>query len=140
MPSIRLIRPVLALVVVAAMVAPALAHPPAPVTERERVVRGKLHAWIHQAKVPLVSGRIQIRRRACPGRPSFDGCVFSERPRVLYLKQVLREPRRLLYHELGPAGESAEPRGGGLQSGRSAPHRLRARRTARRPAAVSVLP
>jgi hypothetical protein len=29
------------------------------------------------------------------------GCVFSSRPRTLYLKTGLREPRRLLYHELG---------------------------------------
>lgn len=78
-----------------------MAHPPAPVGERGRAIQGKVHAWIHAAKVPLVSGRVQIRRRSCPGHPSFAGCVFSSRPRTLYLKRGLREPRRLLYHELG---------------------------------------
>jgi hypothetical protein len=96
-----LIRPAFVAVALMLVAAPALAHPPAPVTERGRAVRGKVHAWIHQAKVPLVRGRIQIRRRGCPGHPSFAGCVFSERPRVLYLKRGLQEPRRLLYHELG---------------------------------------
>jgi len=96
-----LIRPVLTLIAVVLVAAPALAHPPAPVSERGRAVGGEVHAWMHQAKVPLVRGRVQVRRRACPGNPSFAGCVFSKRPRVLYLKRGLREPRRLLYHELG---------------------------------------
>jgi hypothetical protein len=96
-----LIRLFLAAFAAVAVAAPALAHPPAPVTERGRPIRGKVHRWIHQAKVPLVRGRVQIRRRACPGHPSFAGCVLSARPRTVYLKRDLDEPRRLLYHELG---------------------------------------
>lgn len=84
-----------------AVAAPAVAHPPAPVTQRGKAIRGKVHTWIHNAKVPQVRGRVQIRRRSCPGHPTFAGCVFSSRPRTLYLKTGLREPRRLLYHELG---------------------------------------
>jgi hypothetical protein len=97
----RIARYVPAFVAALAVAAPALGHPPAPVTERGKAVRGQVHDWIHQVKVPLVKGRVQIRRRACPGHPSFSGCVFSKRPRILYLKRGLREPRRLLYHELG---------------------------------------
>jgi hypothetical protein len=85
----------------AATAAPAVAHPPAPVTQQGEPIRGSIHRWIHESKAPLVRGRVQIRRGACPGHPSFAGCVFSKRPRTLYLKPDLREPRRLLYHELG---------------------------------------
>jgi hypothetical protein len=84
-----------------AAAAPAVAHPPAPVTERGKPIRGSFHSWIHQAKTPLVRGRVQIRRGACPGHPSFRGCVFSNRPRTLYLRRGLSDARRLLYHELG---------------------------------------
>jgi hypothetical protein len=96
-----LIRSVLALACLLAVAVPALAHPPAPVSERGRAVRGKLHSWMHQAKVPLVNGRVQIRRRACPSNPRVAGCVYSGRPRTLYMKRGLNEPRRILYHELG---------------------------------------
>ena len=86
----------------AALIAtPAAAHPPAPVDQAGRAVRGKLHAWMHQAKVPLVRGRVQIRRVPCPPNPSFAGCVVFARPRTLYLSPNLFEPRRILYHELG---------------------------------------
>lgn len=85
----------------AAPAAPAVAHPPAPVDEHGRPIRGKVHAWLHQAKVPLVRGRILIRRTPCPASPSFAGCVFTSRPRVIYLAPHLSEPGRLLYHELG---------------------------------------
>jgi hypothetical protein len=94
-----------ALVVLAAATlaaaAPVHAHPPAPVDELGRPVRGQLHVWMHQAKVPLVHGRVVIRRAFCPMGPVFAGCVFPARPRVLYMRPVLHEPRRILYHELG---------------------------------------
>lgn len=95
------IRALLAVYLAAAVAAPAAAHPPAPVDGKGRAIRGSIHAWMHQAKVPLVGGRVRIRHRSCPGNPSLAGCVFSRRPRTLYLRPGLREPRRLLYHELG---------------------------------------
>jgi hypothetical protein len=100
MQRARVIRFAVAALAIA-VAAPAIAHPPAPVTQRGKPIRGTFHTWIHAAKVPLVRGRVQIRRRSCPGYPSFEGCVFSSRPRILYLKRGLSEPRRLLYHELG---------------------------------------
>jgi hypothetical protein len=90
----------LAVMAAAAMPAPGLAHPPAPVDERGRPVRGQFHAWMHQAKVPLVRGRIVIRRALCPPEPHLAGCVRTARPRILYLNPRLLEPRRILYHEL----------------------------------------
>jgi hypothetical protein len=92
----------LALAAAALASAPAApAHPPAPVDESGHPVRGQIHTWMHQAKVPLVRGRIVVRRVVCPMGPVFAGCVFPARPRVLYLRPWLREPRRILYHELG---------------------------------------
>jgi hypothetical protein len=81
--------------------APGLAHPPAPVNERGRPIRGELHVWMHRAKVPLVHGRVEIRRAPCPANAAFTGCVFTAHPRILYLTPGRREPRRVLYHELG---------------------------------------
>ena len=81
---------------------PAGAHPPAPVDDLGRPIGGQIHRWMHQAKVPLVRGRIVIRRTACPMGLGFAGCVFPARPRVLYMRPSLHEPRRILYHELGP--------------------------------------
>ncbi len=60
-----------------------------------------MHAWLHEAKVPLVRGRVQIRREDCPGHPSLVGCVWTLRPRTLYLSRRARELRTVLYHELG---------------------------------------
>ena len=82
---------------------PAGAHPPAPVDELGRPIHGQIHKWMHEAKVPLVRGRIVIRRTLCPMGPVFAGCVFPAQPRVLYMRPALHEPRRILYHELGHA-------------------------------------
>ena len=90
----------LAVLAAAALAAPGFAHPPAPVDEHGGPVRGQIHTWLHQAKVPLVPGRIVIRRALCPLDPGFAGCVFTARPRILYLRPILFQPRRILYHEL----------------------------------------
>jgi hypothetical protein len=81
--------------------APAAAHPPAPVNVLGQPVRGKMHVWMHRSKVPLVRGRVRILRGACPGNPVFVGCVFAASPRTIYLLPQLRQPRLILYHELG---------------------------------------
>ena len=98
--SQRFTRCLLVAVAAALVTTPALAHPPTPVDERGRAVAGKLHAWMHQAKVPLVRGRVQIRRQACTGHPSFVGCVFTRRPRTLYLSPRVHKPRAVLYTSL----------------------------------------
>jgi hypothetical protein len=46
---------------------------------------------------------VEIRRSPCPGHPSFAGCVYTNRPRTLYLQPGLRDARSVLYHELGHA-------------------------------------
>ena len=55
----------------------ASAHPPAPVDDLGHPIRGKVHTWFHQAKVPIVRGRVKVRISPCPGRPDFVGCVFG---------------------------------------------------------------
>jgi hypothetical protein len=97
----RIANVVLAALAAGMIAAPALAHPPAPVDERGHPIRGKLHSWMHQAKVPLVHGRVRIKRGPCPMHPDFVGCVFSARPRTIYLGWNARDLRAVLYHELG---------------------------------------
>ena len=94
-------RAALAVLTALVVVAPALARTPVVVDQQGRLVRGHLHTWIGRAKVPLPSGRIQIRRVACPLNASLAGCVYTRRPRVVYMRPSLHEPRRILYHELG---------------------------------------
>ena len=84
-----------------AAAAPASARPTVLVDELGRPIHGKLHHWLRQAKVPVVRGRIVIRRTACPMGAAFAGCVFPARPRELYMRPGLHEPRRIFYHELG---------------------------------------
>jgi hypothetical protein len=99
----RLTRCLLAAALAGVLTTSAQAHPPAPVDQNGKPIKGKLHAWLHQAKVPLIRGRVQIRRADCPGHPILVGCVFTARPRTLYVSHRAFEPRTVLYHELGHA-------------------------------------
>ena len=92
----------LALAVAATLVVatPALGRAPL-VDQQGHAIRGKLHAWIARSKVPLPSGRVQIRRLPCPLNAAFAGCVYTKHPRIVYMRPGLHEPRRILYHELG---------------------------------------
>src|SRR3954452_21998701 len=62
---------------------------------------GKVYRWLHQARTPLVHGRVQLALRACPRHSLLSGCVFGRRPRRIYMKRRLPDARRVLYHELG---------------------------------------
>jgi hypothetical protein len=79
----------------------ASAHPPAPVTMGGRPVTGSVHRWLHQARTPLVHGRVQLAFRACPRHGWLAACVFSNRPSRIYIRRGLVDSRRVLYHELG---------------------------------------
>jgi hypothetical protein len=92
---------VLACAGVVAVAGSAGSHPPAPFGPNGRPLGGAIHAWLHQAKVPLVRGRLRILIGSCPGAPAFVGCVFTKRPRTIYLSPSARRPRAVLYHELG---------------------------------------
>jgi hypothetical protein len=76
-------------------------HPPALVAGTGKEIRGQPHRWLHQSRMPLVNARIQLVVGGCPGVPHFSGCVFTRRPRRIYLRPDARSPRSVLYHELG---------------------------------------
>jgi hypothetical protein len=97
----RATRAVLAVLAALAVASPALGRAPVVVDRQGRLVRGQLHTWILRAKVPLPSGRVRILRLPCPLNAAFAGCVYTARPRLVYMRPGLHEPRRILYHELG---------------------------------------
>ena len=95
------IRVGLAVLMALVVAAPALGGGPVVVDQHGRQIRGKLQAWVLRSKVPLPSGRIQIRRLSCPFNAALAGCVYTRRPRIVYMRPGLHEPRRILSHELG---------------------------------------
>jgi hypothetical protein len=97
----RRIRVPLAVLTALVAAAPALARAPVVVDQQGRLVRGKLHAWIMRAKVPLPTGRIQVRRIPCPGNVALAACVYTARPRIVYMRPSVQGERRVFYHELG---------------------------------------
>lgn len=62
---------------------------------------GPYRAWVRQSKVPTVRGRVKVILSGCPGRPRLTGCVYSKRPKRLYLRRGTTQARAILYHELG---------------------------------------
>ena len=81
--------------------ATAEAHPPAPYGPSGDQLGGAVHRWLHEAKAPLVHGRVRVLVGDCPGAPLFVGCIFTRRPRTIFLSPRARRPRAVLYHELG---------------------------------------
>lgn len=74
---------------------------PTLVGPKGHAIRGKWHRWLTQSRMPLVQGRVRIVFGGCPGAAGFSGCVFSRRPRTLYIRRNARVPKGVLYHELG---------------------------------------
>lgn len=71
------------------------------VTPAGKPLAGNWQPWVDAALVPTVTGRVTVRLTGCPGYPRVAGCVFTRRPRVVYLKRGLKNPRGVLLHELG---------------------------------------
>jgi hypothetical protein len=71
------------------------------VTPRGRPLPGRWQQWADRALVPTVAGRVRVRVRRCPARPSSAGCVYTKRPRTVFVRPRLRDPRGVLLHELG---------------------------------------
>jgi hypothetical protein len=92
-----------------ALALPALALPaaadaretPTLIGPKGNEIRGKWHRWLKQSRMPLVPGRIRLIFGPCPGVPTFSGCVFTRRPRRLYIRRDARSLKAVLYHELG---------------------------------------
>lgn len=94
-----------ALAALAMGAAPATAAPklakPTLVDQRGKRLGGAPARWLRQSKMPLFTGRLRVVLRACPARPQFSGCVYTRRPRRLYVKPSSRNLKAVLYHEMG---------------------------------------
>jgi hypothetical protein len=66
-----------------------------------RALPGRWQPWARAALVPTVAGRVTVRRARCPARPSAAGCVYPRRPRTIWVRPGVDDPRGVLLHELG---------------------------------------
>jgi hypothetical protein len=62
---------------------------------------GPWQSWANASLMPTVSGQVTIKLTGCPGLRNAAGCVYTSRPRTIYLKKNLAHPRGVLLHELG---------------------------------------
>jgi hypothetical protein len=62
---------------------------------------GQWQSWANASLVPTVTGQVVVKLTGCPGLPKAAGCVYTNRPRVIYLRNDLTHPRGVLLHELG---------------------------------------
>jgi len=95
----------LAAVIAALLCGPATAKTVAPkptlIDQNGKRVTGAPARWLRQSKMPLFGGRVRLLRRACPARPRYSGCVYTRRPRRVYVSPSAKNPRAVVYHELG---------------------------------------
>lgn len=93
---------VLGVALAAQLLLPALASARTTLVDRHgKPIHGKRAKWLKQSKMPLIDGRVKLITSGCPGRPNFSGCVFSRRPRRLYLRPRAQRAKSVIYHELG---------------------------------------
>jgi len=71
------------------------------VTPRGKPLPGHWQRWASAALTPTVTGRVVVRLARCPARPSAAGCVYTRRPRTIWLRPGTADPRGVLLHELG---------------------------------------
>jgi hypothetical protein len=94
---------IVALALLASLAPPAAQARPAPrlIDRRGKQIHGRPAKWLQQSRMPLVGGRIRLIIGSCPHRPTFAGCVPARNPRRLYLNMRSKNPKSVLYHELG---------------------------------------
>ena len=64
-------------------------------------IPGRWQAWADASRMPTVKGRIRLRLARCPAMPRAAGCVYTRRPRTIWLRPTAGDPRGTLLHELG---------------------------------------
>ena len=100
--SLPLAAALVAAAAVALAAAPqAMAFSTTLVAKNGKPIHGKRAKWLRQSRMPIVHGRIRLITSGCPGRPLFSGCVFSRRPRTLYMRRGAVNPKSVIYHEVG---------------------------------------
>lgn len=62
---------------------------------------GRWQSWADASLMPTVSGRVTIRLARCPDLPRAAGCVYTGRPRQIWLRPGSGDARGALLHELG---------------------------------------
>src|ERR1044072_584557 len=62
---------------------------------------GQWQSWANASLMPTVTGKVVIKLTGCPELPKAAGCVYTDQPRVIYLKNGLEHPRGVMLHELG---------------------------------------
>jgi hypothetical protein len=71
------------------------------VERRGAPLPGRWQSWADASLMPTVSGRVTIRLARCPDLPRAAGCVYTRRPRQVWLRSGAGDPRGALLHELG---------------------------------------
>jgi hypothetical protein len=66
-----------------------------------RPLAGRWQGYADASLMPTVPGRVKVILSGCPARRGAAGCVYTKRPRVIYLRRGLNDPRGVLLHELG---------------------------------------
>jgi len=64
-------------------------------------VGGRWQEWADAARMPTVATKVKLRLKPCPALRSASGCVYSARPRRIYIRPDVETPHALLLHELG---------------------------------------
>jgi hypothetical protein len=70
-------------------------------TPRGKPLPGRWQFYADSSRVPTILGRVTIRIARCPALPRAAGCVYSKRPRTIYIRPGIPDPRGVLLHELG---------------------------------------
>jgi hypothetical protein len=71
------------------------------VTARGGVLPGRWQSWADASRMPTPKGRMRVRFQRCPALPHAAGCVYTRRPRTIYLRVGGGDPRGTILHELG---------------------------------------
>jgi hypothetical protein len=62
---------------------------------------GRWQGWADGSRMPTVSGRVRVRLARCPALPKAAGCVYTKRPRTIWIRPGAGDPKGTLLHELG---------------------------------------
>ncbi len=70
-------------------------------TPRGKPTEGRWQSYADASRMPTIRGRVRLRVARCPALPFAAGCVYTKRPRTIFLRPGLSDPRGVLLHELG---------------------------------------
>jgi hypothetical protein len=68
-----------------------------------KALPGRWQAWADASRMPTVRTRVTVRLARCPALPRAAGCVYTRRPRTIWIRPGAGDPKGALMHELGHA-------------------------------------